>query len=288
MRNNILSIFMLVLVLMASGCTLDSFMFNLEKQDGPYDFSDSSIPTDKFDAEGTFITAQDGTRIHLHVVESSGASPDRSSTTILYCHGNSSNISHYWDRVEGFYAMGFRTLIFDYRGYGRSEGEPTEPGVYMDSEAALSHLLDMPQTEPERIVFYGNSLGAAVCIELAYRHSDQPAVLIVVAPFRSVADLVQDGAGASLHPGFITNLRFNNYAKIDQVGAPLMVIHGQDDDYLMPQYGKDLFERALPPKELWLVPGAEHGNVPGDAGTERNEEYKKRVSGFIDRHIDTP
>lgn len=279
------SLVVVVLVSLSAGCTLDAFLFNRTQQDGPYDFAGTSIPADRFSAEGTFIKAADGTRIHLHFVEASGDHSTRAKAAILYCHGNKDHIKHYWDRVEAFYEMGYQLLIFDYRGFGRSGGEPDEPGLYMDGEAALAHLLQQPSVDPGRVAFYSNSLGAAVCIELASRHADQPQALVVAEPFRSIADMVADGAQVSFEPGFVTDHRFANIDKIHKVGAPLFVIHGAEDTYLMPQYGRDLYDKALDPKELWLVPGAGHGEITGAANTARRAQFSDRVTRFLDAHV---
>jgi hypothetical protein len=242
-------------------CTLDSFLFEPVRQEGPYDFSATTIPADKFTVEGDFVAAADGTRIQLHHVLPADAATARGRTSVFFCHGNSDNLFFDWPEVEGFYDLGYRVLIFDYRGFGRSEGSPTEAGLYQDAEAALAFLLAQPDVDPARVAFVGDSLGAAVCTELAYRHADQPAALVLAEPFRSIQDLVADGAGVSLPVGFVTNHRFDNYAKIDAVGAPLLVLHGDADTFLMPAYGRELYDKALEPKEFHLVPGADHGEV---------------------------
>ncbi len=277
---------------LGSACTMDSWMFNATHHDEPYDFSDTIIPADKFDPAGTFIQAEDGTRIEAFFVESSGEQPDRADVTVFYCHGNRDSLFHYWPRVELFYRMGYQTLIFDYRGFGHSEGTPTEQGLYMDAEAAFDYLLTIPQVDPDKIVFYGYSLGVAVCVELAKRLAEHPRsdgvgpfALITESGFRSVSDLVQDGATFSLAPGFVTTLKFDNYAKIDKVGVPLFLLHGTRDDYVWVQYGKDLYDKALDPKQLWLVGGATHTDVPGADGSDRRAEYMRRVPEFIQQYL---
>ncbi len=273
-------------VLGTAGCTLDGFMFNGTPQDGPYDFSSTSIPADRFDAEGTFVTAADGSRVHLHFVQSSGAVPHRAETTIFYCHGNRDHLFHYWDRVEILYELGYQVLIFDYRGYGRSEDvEATEAGIYADAEAAYDHLLSLPQVNPDRVVFYGYSLGGAPCVELASRYDDQPAALVTEAIFRSVEDLLQDSAGASLHASMGTDLRFDNFAKIRDVGAPILLLHGREDTFIRREYAVELFNRAAEPKALYLQPGAGHSTVPGDPGSENRQAYLDTVATFLDTHL---
>jgi uncharacterized protein len=268
------------------GCTLDGFMFNGEPQDDPYDFTGTIIPSDRFDQEGTFVTASDGTRIHLHFVRSSGDATGRSDTTIFYCHGNSTNLLHYWERVEHLYELGYQVLIFDYRGYGRSDDvRGTEAGIYADAEAAFDHLMSLPEVDPDKVVFYGYSLGGAPCVELAHRYANQPAALITEAIFRSVEDLLQDGAGASLDVSMVSDLQFDNFAKIDGVGAPLLIIHGRDDSYVPMEYGVQLYAQAQEPKALYLAPGAGHSTVPGDPGSLNRQTYLDTVATFLDTYV---
>ncbi len=276
--------FAVIAALVLASCRLDGFMFNATKVSEPYDFSESIIPEDRYEPGGVFVEAADGTRIHLYFVRASGAEPDRAETTIFYCHGNRDNIGHYWPRVELFYEMGYSVLIFDYRGFGLSGGEPDEPGLYMDGEAALAYLLSRPDVDQGRIVFYGYSLGAAVCLELAVRHQDLPRALVLESAFRSVADLVSDGATVSLDASFVTDLRFDNISKIGSVACPVLLMHGLADDFLRPDYSRDLYDRAPEPKELWLVPGANHTTVPGEPGSERRREYFEHVTSFVDRY----
>lgn len=262
------------------GCDVDVFFFSAQRHEGPYDLSRSTVPADRLDPEGTFLTSADGTRIHLMQVRPSGAEPARAGTTVLFCHGNGGNIGSQWGRVEHLYAMGYGSLIFDYRGWGRSGGRPEEQGIYEDAEAVWSYLRARP--EGARVVLYGHSLGAAVCADLAARHPGEAAGLIIESPFRSIAALVEDSSMATLPRGFVTSLRFANDEKIPRIAMPLLVMHGLGDTYLQPRYGQELYDLAQPPKSLWLAEGAGHGDVPGDDRSPRRAEYVARVTGFID------
>ncbi len=163
--------------------------------------------------------------------------------------------------------------------------EATEAGIYADAEAAFDHLLSLPEVNPDKVVFYGYSLGGAPCVELAHRYANQPAALITEAIFRSVEDLLQDGAGASLDVSMVSDLRFDNFAKIHEVGAPLLIIHGRDDDYVPVEYGIELYAQALEPKELYLAPGAGHSTVPGEAGSPNRQTYLDTVATFLDTYV---
>ena len=270
---------MLAAALTLLGCNLDPLFFSARRQDGPYDLSGRAVPAERFDPEGSFVTSADGTRVHLMQVRPSGAAPARAGTTVLYCHGNGGNIGTSWERVEHLYAMGYGVLVFDYRGWGRSEGRPEEQGIYEDAEAVWTYLRARP--EGARVVLYGHSLGAAVCTDLAARHPGQAAGLVLEAPFRSLAALVEDGSMASFPRGFVTSLRFANDEKLPNIGMPLLIMHGLADDYLMPRYGQELYDLALPPKDLWLVPEAGHGTIPGEPGSPRRDAYLAHMTAFI-------
>lgn len=273
----------LLLCLLCGACSLDAFFFSGRRQEGPYtDLSERVVPRSAYDPEGAFVTSADGTRIHTLLVRERGADAERGRTAILYCHGNGGNLGTHFRRVEAFYELGHKVLAFDPRGSGRSEGRPTEPGYYEDAEAALAALRAAPGVE--QIVLYGHSLGAAVCTETAMRQAMRGApvrALLLEAPFRSVGDLITDSAGASIPTSGLTTLSFDNYAKIDKVNTPVLVLHGTKDDYLQPGYGQAVFERAREPKELWMVEGADHVNIPGEPGTEAWQRYGERLASFI-------
>jgi hypothetical protein len=275
----------LLLCLLCGACNLDPFFFGSRPHPGPYtELSDRIVPKDAYDPEGAFVTSADGTRIHTLFVRESGADPERARTAIFYCHGNGGNLGTHFLRVEAFHQLGYKVLAFDPRGSGRSEGSPTEPGYYEDAEAAFAALRARPGVDPGDIVLYGHSLGAAVCTELAMRLSARGTpvrALLLEAPFRSVQDLIVDSAGASIPTKNLSTLSFDNYAKVDKVNAPVFVLHGTEDDYLQSTYGVALFERAREPKELWLVDGADHVNIPGEPGTAAWQRYGERVTRFI-------
>ena len=92
---------------------------------------------------------------------------ERPRGVILFCHGNAGNISHRLESIQVFHRLGFSTFIFDYRGYGRSEGSPSENGTYLDAKAALQYLVDRPGIGPQQIVYFGKSLGSPVAVDLA-------------------------------------------------------------------------------------------------------------------------
>jgi len=196
---------------------------------------------------------------------------------ILFCHGNAGNISHRLDSLLIFHKLGFSTLIFDYRGYGRSQGRPTESGTYADAEAAWQYLVQERHIDPGRIVLFGRSLGAAVAAQLATVH--RPGALILESCFTSVPDLA-----AQLYPllpvRWLTTLRYNVLDYLQQVSCPLLVIHSRDDEIIPFSHGERIFAAARPPKDFLELKGGHNESffVTGPA-------YSQGLNDFLAEHL---
>ena len=200
-----------------------------------------------------FFTAADGTRLHGWFLEG-----DQGKPPVLFCHGNAGNIS---DRIESLVflrRMGLSVFIFDYRGYGHSNGCTSEEGTYLDARAALTFLEDHGWTA-RQVIFLGHSLGAAVALQLALEES--PAALVLESPFTSIPAM-----GRVHYPiisrlfGWLFNPRYDNLSKIGRVRAPLWIIHGLADTVVPPAMGEALIAAAQPPKHLLLLPGCGHND----------------------------
>ncbi len=172
--------------------------------------------------------------------------------SLLFLHGNAGNISHRLDSVKQFNGLGLSVLILDYRGYGRSEGRPSEAGTALDADAGWRWLQEESGEDPGRIVIFGRSLGAAVAAELSTR--TDPAAVILESPFRSVPDL-----GQRLYPWLPVRLLSRlNYPVVDYVAqrnAPLLVIHSEEDEIIPFAEGRAVYEAASEPKELLVIQG---------------------------------
>jgi fermentation-respiration switch protein FrsA (DUF1100 family) len=196
---------------------------------------------------------------------------------LIFCHGNAGNISHRLDSIRIFHQLGLNVLIFDYRGYGRSEGEPTEKGTYLDAEAAYDFLVNTQGAAPSRIIIFGRSLGSAVAAELAVRRS--AGALIIESGFTSVPDL-----GKKLFPHMPVRLisRFH-YATIEKVGRqglPKLFIHSPDDEIIPYAQGRKLFEVAAGPKEFLAIRGGHNEGflISGDI-------YRSGLRRFISEYF---
>ncbi len=201
------------------------------------------------------IRTDDGVALAAWVIPSEHSS----DPWLLICHGNGGNISeagrpfHY----AGLRELGLNLLAFDYRGYGESEGKPTEPGLYRDAEAAYRYLRDTLGVEPDRIVIFGHSLGSAVAVELAGR---VPASgLILDGALTSVID-----RGQELYPfvpvRWIAGSRYASIEKIGNLRLPKLFLHARRDEVIPIAHGRRLFEAAPPPKEFVALEGG-HGDA---------------------------
>ncbi len=175
-----------------------------------------------------------------------------SRAVLLFCHGNAGNISHRLDSIRIFHDLGLDVLIFDYRGYGKSEGSPTEEGTYRDAEAAWDYLRRSRGILSERIVLFGRSLGSAVAAELAMRRT--AGALIIESGFTSVPDL-----GAQFFPHLpvrlISRYRYETAEKVRKISIPKLVIHSPDDEIIPFSHGAAVFERATAPKFFLEIRG---------------------------------
>jgi pimeloyl-ACP methyl ester carboxylesterase len=229
-------------------------------------------------------------KVHFVYARASDENGEPSERTIFYSHGRKWHMGWYWARVELMWSLGYNVMIYDYPGYGLSTGDVLdEHTIYENAEAVLLHLLTLPGVDPERVWYYGFSLGGGPNYEMAHRSLDEdsglprPAGIISEAAFCSIEFLVQDGSFLDLPASFVADVRFDNCAKLDDLSTrapeiPLMIVHGEADDYVLPTHAdallrnahNDLIHAHHPPK-------AEHGDIPVAA-----PDYERWLVDFID------
>lgn len=202
--------------------------------------------------------------------------------SLLFFHGNAGNISHRLESIAQFHRLGLSVLIVDYRGYGRSEGRPSEAGTALDARAAWQWLRDVV-SEPDEIVVFGRSLGAAVAAELAASLEQQqaaPAAVILESPFRSVPALAQQ-----LYPflpvRWLARIDYPVETYVTQISAPLLVIHSHDDEIIPFAQGEAVYRAAQEPKQLLEIQG---GHNTGFLDSE--PAYSEGIDAFL--HAYTP
>ena len=221
-------------------------------------------------AEDVWLRTADGLRIHGWFFQE----PAESAQVTLYLHGNAGNITDRPGHIESIRRAGSKLLIIDYRGFGKSEGKPSEEGVYRDADAAYEYLLAQGY-EAGEIILHGESLGTAVAADLAARR--EAAGLILEAPFTSAGDVAQRVLPL-LGPLVVSG--FDTKSKIALVRAPVFVIHGDQDETIDFDFGEQVFAAANEPKEFWGVPGAHHNDIIESAGAA---VYEERLRRFYER-----
>ena len=192
---------------------------------------------------------------------------------ILFCHGNAGNISHRLDQISSLLEKDLQVFIFDYRGYGRSSGSPSENGIYTDGVAAYDYLIGKEGVSPDDIVVYGHSLGAAVAAEVALRRKVKS--LILESAFTSTRDMAKTMPLFRILSPFVP-LRYNTREKLPLVRAPLLIMHGEADEIVPFSMGERLYDAARAPKFFFPLKGAGHNDtyiVGGDA-------YFRRFAAF--------
>ncbi|ADH86339.1 conserved hypothetical protein [Desulfurivibrio alkaliphilus AHT 2] len=218
------------------------------------------------------IISEDGLRLHgWHLPGPSGA------PTLLFFHGNAGNISHRLDSLLLFRQLGLEVVIFDYRGYGRSEGRAREAGLHRDARAAADWLFDSLQADPARSIFFGRSLGGSLAASAA-RHRP-PAALILESTLLSA-----QAVAADLYPLYptrlLTRLQYDTGAYLAEVARPVLIIHSPDDELIPYRHAEELARIAGPRGELLTIRGGHnHGFLLNQ------ELYLDGLQSFIHRHL---
>lgn len=183
----------------------------------------------------------------------------RPRCVFLMAHGNAGNITHRADLIKLWQRLlNVSVFVFDYRGYGRSAGRPHESGVYTDARAAYRWLTANKGIAPDDVVLFGESIGAAVALQLASEVTHR--ALILESPFTSAVDVGQR-TFPWLPVRWIMRNRFASIEKIGRYHGPLLIIHGTQDTLIPFDMGQALFNRANEPKRFYPVAGADHNDV---------------------------
>jgi uncharacterized protein len=219
--------------------------------------------------EDAWFASGDGTRLHGWYVPH-----EHARATVLYCHGNGGNVANWADAARALHdRVGVSVMLFDYRGYGRSEGTPSEAGVLADARAARAWLAKREKIAENQIVLMGRSMGGAVAVDLAA--ADGARGLVLESTFTSIPDV-----GQTMYPllpmRLLLQTQFNSRQKIPSYHGPLLLSHGTADRLIPYSNGARLFNAANEPKLLFTIPGGDH-NDP------QTEQYYQVLTTFLDR-----
>lgn len=225
--------------------------------------------------EEVILTTKDELKIHGWFL-----SQDNPRATLLFLHGNGGNISHRLEKLSIYNQLGLAVFIIDYRGYGLSEGKPSEQGTYKDAEAAWNYLTKEKGIPENRIIIYGESLGGAVAAVLAT--GNQPGALILESTFTSVADM-----GKHYYPylpvDLLARIRYPTIDRISGITCPILIIHSPMDDIVPFEMGKKIYESANQPKDFLEIQGDHNSGF-----LQSGNQYSEGLNRFILTHFDRP
>ncbi|UCC14414.1 MAG: alpha/beta hydrolase [Gammaproteobacteria bacterium] len=222
--------------------------------------------------EDVTLLTSDGLRLHGWFVPAYSA-----RGALLFFHGNAGDISTRLESVALFHQLGLSVFIVDYRGYGRSEGSPSERGTYRDADSAWRHLTEERGIDEDKIVIFGRSLGGAVAAQLASRTA--PGALIVESVFTSVPDVAARHY-RYLPVGLLSRFRYEAVKYVSLTSAPVLVVHSRDDEIVPFDMGQQLYRAADEPKSFIELRGGHN-----DAVFQSAAEYTEGLKKFLDRHL---
>jgi fermentation-respiration switch protein FrsA (DUF1100 family) len=201
-----------------------------------------------------------------------------SQLTILFCHGNGGNMTHCLDSIDIFHDLGLNCFIFDYRGYGHSQGKPCEEGTYLDAEAAYKWLTEEKKISPDNIIAFGRSLGGSIAAHLATK--SRVGAVVIESTFTSYVDV-----GRKFYPympvRWFARFSYNTAQYIKEFLCPVMLIYSRDDEVVPFEFGLELYEAANEPKKFVEIFGGHNDGFLVSGEIYKNawkslKEYKRR------------
>jgi fermentation-respiration switch protein FrsA (DUF1100 family) len=200
------------------------------------------------DFESVVFKTSDGLRLTGWYIPAENA-----ELTVLFCHGNGGNMMHCLDSINILYNLGLNCFIFDYRGYGNSDGKPGEEGTYLDARAAYKWLTEEKEISPDDIIVFGRSLGGSIATQLASKVKMW--ALIIESAFTSYVDI-----GRKFYPympvRWFARFSYRTIDCIKDVHCPVMIIHSRNDETIPFEFGLELYEAANEPKEFVEIFGS--------------------------------
>ena len=218
--------------------------------------------------EAVTLVASDGVKTSAWFVPAT-----KPRGVVLFCHGNAGNISHRLDTMQLHHSLGLSSLHIDYRGYGQSEGKPSEQGTYRDAEAAWRYLTETRKIPAGQIIIHGRSLGGGVAAWLAAKHA--PRGLILESTFTSVPDL-----GAELYPflpvRLVARIHYDTRKRLADIKCPVLIVHSPQDEIIPYRHGRRLFEAAREPKTFLEIQGGHN-----EGWAQSGQQYKQGIDAFV-------
>lgn len=263
-----------ILVVIVFIILLAVFFRNFERQSVFYPMREiEATPEDlELTYEDIYFDTEDGKKLNGWFIPAKD-----SKAVILYNHGNAGNICHRLGIIQMMNKMGVDVFIYDYRGFGKSQGRATEKGTYLDARAAYDYLVSRSDYAGKNIILYGESIGGAVAIDLAL--DKKIAALITEAAFTSAKDVAKD-VYKFIPVWLFMSIKYDSISKIDKIAVPKLIIHSRDDEIISFSQGQRLFEKAKPPKEFLEMRGGHNYAIIQD-----QEKYENGIKNFINKYL---
>ena len=267
------------LVLVGAGCSLDPFFYTRET------YAAYQLPAEGTSPEETVAASRiEPLSIRVDDQVTLGAAYVRAAISpprgyLIFFHGRSDALDKQFGRAKRLSNLGYDVLAFDYRGFGIStDVAPTEAGVADDTRAVLATMRQRAGSATP-LIYYGHSFGTAAATQRA--QLDAPAALILESTFGSIEEFKTDSTQLDFPATFVMKDTWATSTRIKDIHAPLLMLHGLADDFVRPEFSKAVFANANEPKQLVLVDGAGHGDVPEKLGAA----FTTTVNGFIQAHV---
>ena len=220
-------------------------------------------------AQDIYFTTEDGIKLHGWFIPAENA-----VATLLWFHGNAGNISHRLDNIQRLARLNLNVFVFDYRGYGRSEGVPSEAGIYKDSQAAYGAVLRLDGVSVDTLFLFGRSLGGICAVQTAMNWPAKG--LLLESVFTNSSDMAR-----KIFPliplGWAMKSKLDAVSKVPHLRLPKLFLHGTDDEIVPYDMGRKLFDAAAEPKTFYSIAGAGHNDTYVLGG----DEYFNALNQFI-------
>ncbi|MFZ5862055.1 MAG: alpha/beta hydrolase [Nitrospirota bacterium] len=242
-----------------------------------------------FSYEEAHFTSLDGTRLHGWFFPADFPEGHEAAATVIHFHGNAENISTHFQAAAWLVREGFNVFIFDYRGYGQSSGQPDTDAIQSDATAAVRWVRARPGVDPDRLVFFGQSLGVAIAVHAARHERAGLRALVLESGFAGYRRIAREKLASSWITwplqwplSFLVSDRYRPIDDIARIGrVPVLLIHGTADPVVPYHHAEALFAAANEPKLLWTISGGGHTS----AFVRHGDEYRPRLVAFLNEHL---
>ncbi|GEM_PF-3349197 len=255
------------------GCSMDRWLLYVPIAADSYELPHNKAPDEQ--VHEIAFDSEDGTEIVM--VLATQAEPAK-HPTVLYMHGQGGHVDNFWRFAMLLWSRGYNVAVLDYRGFGKSEGDPDEEGLLMDGRAAYRTLAKRADIDPKRLVIWGFSLGSGIGSATARRFAPRsakttekvpkPVALVLESPFSSMAAMIEGSGPITVPSDWVSDVTLDNLGNVVAMELPLVVAHGRADRRIPFRMGEEVHEKAHKPKAFVPVDGADHGEVLDQAATQ--------------------